>query len=752
MVTLGATPGATLPAAAEKAPTVELRAARQLPEPDVTPALRNRQTGQTGQAATAARTPGADRVPAWQSREVPAAAGRNVPPAAGTVPPSGGDGEPACASAAPSPERPSSPAHLPGGPVTAVAANPAAVKLAVDGEPAESPRPVQLAARPSGETATPAVAAPPTLAAADGEPASPDQPVRGAPGSAAEFPASAVGTSVAGSGSESPVPGPGQRAARPQDGRSAASPKKTQTAATASRRGTARPSGPEQGQAAQVPALAPSPAGMAAKSDAGAAGTPVPRTARAESVPPPPAAEKPAAAAPPQPAPAAVQPAIAAVQPAIAAAEPASGTAEPASGTAQHFTPSTRRRPEDPDLAVAAGETAVRAATPAPVWRPSADVDLTDFSVRPPARMPASAPSRRSSAAAVAEVLALSGQAPRTVDSIPQAEPSRQPVERAPGPWSNPQPGAAAEPEAPVTAEPQSLAATPAPAADAQVRVLDSSTADRHEVAFAVQMKATPAPEDSVQRESPARLPEAEAARRISLPAPPRDVPAPEPAAGSENRPTVPREADETPAHAGKERRPEAGPAERTEAPAGAADGKLLAHASPDAQVKAETAPGGTETAAAKPVRPLDAMESEAPPAAAKAPLVRDLKLEVTGGEQRVEIRVSERGGDVKMTVRTPDTELAGALRENLPTLSARLADSGFRSDAWHPAASATNQWRHAGESSGGGASPDANTPSRQQNRQAQDDAGQRRPKSPQEATPQKEKGKDFAWLMSTLR
>jgi hypothetical protein len=445
------------------------------------------------------------------------------------------------------------------------------------------------------------------------------------------------------------------------------------------------------------------------------------------------------------------QPAIATAQPAIATAQPAMATAQSAPATAQHFTPPTRRSLKDPNLAVAAGETAVRAATPAPVWRPSADGNLTDFSVRPSAGTPVSAPSRRSSAAAVAEVLALSGQAPRTVDSIPQAAPSRQPVERVPGPWSDPQLGAAAEPEAPVTAAPQNLAGTPVPAADARVRVLDSNTADRDEVAFAVQMMAAPAPEDGVQRESAASLPEAGGARRISLPAPPHDVPAAEPAAGSENRPPVARESEETPAHAGKERRPELGPAERTEAPAGAADGKLLAHASPDAQVKAETAPG-TDTTAANPVRPLDAMESETPPEAAKAPLVRDLKLEVTGGEQRVEIRVSERGGDVKMTVRTPDSQLAGTLRENLPALSARLADSGFRSDAWHPAASATNQWRHAGEASAGGASPDANTPSRQQNRQAQDDAGQRRPKSPQEATPQKEKGKDFAWLMSTLR
>jgi hypothetical protein len=191
---------------------------------------------------------------------------------------------------------------------------------------------------------------------------------------------------------------------------------------------------------------------------------------------------------------------------------------------------------------------------------------------------------------------------------------------------------------------------------------------------------------------------------------------------------------------------------ERVEAPAGATAGKIVAHAAPDAQVKTETSPEKTDTTAAKPVRPQDAMEGETRPEAAKAPPLRDMKFEVTGGERRVEVRLSERGGEVKVTVRTPDPQLAGTLRENLPTLSARLAESGFKSEAWHPAASSPNEGRHTAEPSAGGASQDANTPSHQQDRESQDGAGQRRPRSPQETAPQKEKGKDFAWLMSTLR
>ena len=163
-------------------------------------------------------------------------------------------------------------------------------------------------------------------------------------------------------------------------------------------------------------------------------------------------------------------------------------------------------------------------------------------------------------------------------------------------------------------------------------------------------------------------------------------------------------------------------------------------------------APERPEAASPKPVRPQDAMESESKPEAPGTPAVRDMKFEVTGGESRVEVRLSERGGEVKMTVRTPDGNLASTLRENLPALSTRLTESGFKSEAWHPAASSTNEWRHTAQSSAGGASQDAHSQSREQNRESQDGAGQRRPRIPQEPETQKQKGKDFAWLMSSLR
>jgi hypothetical protein len=311
----------------------------------------------------------------------------------------------------------------------------------------------------------------------------------------------------------------------------------------------------------------------------------------------------------------------------------------------------------------------------------------------------------------VAEVLALSGQVPRTVDSIPPARSPKVP--------------------------PASLAESPAP--------------DRGEVAFAMQMQATLARGDSVPGPSRANTPGIEESRRIPSTITESGIPVVEQVTASENRSPLSGEPEQATARAGRGRRPEDAPPERAEVPAGVAVGKTIPHVAQDPQLRAGTAPERPEAAAAKPLRPQDAMESEPKPEAPATPALRDMKFEVTGGESRVEVRLSERGGEVKMTVRTPDASLASTLRENLPALSTRLAETGFKSEAWHPAVSSTNEWRHTAQSSAGGASQDANSQPREQKGDSQHGAGQRRPRIPQEPATQKQKGKDFAWLMSSI-
>ena len=59
---------------------------------------------------------------------------------------------------------------------------------------------------------------------------------------------------------------------------------------------------------------------------------------------------------------------------------------------------------------------------------------------------------------------------------------------------------------------------------------------------------------------------------------------------------------------------------------------------------------------------------------------MHDIKLQLAGeGESRVEVRLTERRGDVFVAVRTPDSRLAGELRQDLPSLASRLEQAGYR-------------------------------------------------------------------------
>lgn len=78
-----------------------------------------------------------------------------------------------------------------------------------------------------------------------------------------------------------------------------------------------------------------------------------------------------------------------------------------------------------------------------------------------------------------------------------------------------------------------------------------------------------------------------------------------------------------------------------------------------------------------------------APPLAA-----HQIRLQLAGNSQRVDVRLTERAGEVQVAVRTPDALLAGTLREDLHTLSARLEQAGFRAEVWQPGGWA---WEHHG-------------------------------------------------------
>ena len=161
------------------------------------------------------------------------------------------------------------------------------------------------------------------------------------------------------------------------------------------------------------------------------------------------------------------------------------------------------------------------------------------------------------------------------------------------------------------------------------------------------------------------------------------------------------------------------------------------------------------EPAPVPPVRrPLPATVVDDPAAPAPA---REIKLQLAGSGQRVEVRLIERAGDVHLAVRTPDERLAAALREDLPALASRLEQSGFHTDNWHgglagaadrrtmdaPAAAARQDSQEPHE----GRDPESN----QQGQHSRQQEGRRPP--PDSPHPQsKEDRKDFAWLFTSLR
>jgi hypothetical protein len=162
-----------------------------------------------------------------------------------------------------------------------------------------------------------------------------------------------------------------------------------------------------------------------------------------------------------------------------------------------------------------------------------------------------------------------------------------------------------------------------------------------------------------------------------------------------------------------------------------------------EAPARADAAP---KTEAPKPAAHASELPAEAPKA---SPTARDIRLEVTGADRKVELRVIERAGEVQVAVRTPDEQLAGTLREHLPLLSSRLEQSGFRADQWRAADAGGTERRldvqSAAESSGRAPEHRGGNEQRQQQEE-------RRPQPADERKKPQEKGTAFEWLMQSLR
>ena len=79
----------------------------------------------------------------------------------------------------------------------------------------------------------------------------------------------------------------------------------------------------------------------------------------------------------------------------------------------------------------------------------------------------------------------------------------------------------------------------------------------------------------------------------------------------------------------------------------------------------------------------------ETPPARSNgAEPAHNISLRIAGdNNSALEVRVIDRGGELRVAVRSPDTAVAETVRAGLPELVERLGQRGFETEVWRPAA-----------------------------------------------------------------
>ncbi len=145
---------------------------------------------------------------------------------------------------------------------------------------------------------------------------------------------------------------------------------------------------------------------------------------------------------------------------------------------------------------------------------------------------------------------------------------------------------------------------------------------------------------------------------------------------------------------------------------------------------------------------PLGIRSSAGEPAPSEAPEpVRDIRLRLSGQRQeRVELQLRDRGGEIKVAVRTPDVRLSEDLRAALPHLGERLERGGYATETWRPEPPAARADVGAGM-------PDDGSHSRGGGHQDGRERQQQQPGRPAwvEELEDHTNGKEFAWFVSTV-
>jgi len=180
--------------------------------------------------------------------------------------------------------------------------------------------------------------------------------------------------------------------------------------------------------------------------------------------------------------------------------------------------------------------------------------------------------------------------------------------------------------------------------------------------------------------------------------------------------------------------------------PATSASGTAVGGTASGPQRPGTTAAPAAETA----VQAADARPAPDPPKPSAA--AHDMRFAVGGGDQRVEVRVAERGGEVHVAVRTPDQRLAGSLRDDLPSLTAKLESAGLRAETWQGDFSGGAGRQRQGETSSPALSQNSQQQPGRDGRRQQDDPPPQRPRRSEDSSQPKPDRKDFQWLFTSLQ
>jgi hypothetical protein len=178
--------------------------------------------------------------------------------------------------------------------------------------------------------------------------------------------------------------------------------------------------------------------------------------------------------------------------------------------------------------------------------------------------------------------------------------------------------------------------------------------------------------------------------------------------------------------------------------------------------VLSSTAPAAGNSASARAAQENRApqfLEAQNEPNQRADESVHDISLKLTNKDQSsVQVRLSERAGELHVSVRTPDAGLTRGLREGLSDLVGRLEQSGYRADTWRPADNAStaqdqgrenpSQQHSSQQQNAGGSGTDSR---QQQNPRDQQQPGAQTPQWVGELESSLERG-NSSWPASSTR